>query len=142
MSMSQDEEYLRSLAYPQDAWVLGGQQWYTALEAAEHLGVSDACKGVGQGHGIAAYCLGGFHQTAIGILPPTFRSLIWSTGEYRNHVPRLILSGFRAAEGIHGLIAEFLVWTARLRRFYGAERNMHWKYGNLSTLLLVWEGHQ
>ncbi len=41
MSMSQDEEYLRSLAYPQDAWVLGGQQWYTALEAAEHLGVSD-----------------------------------------------------------------------------------------------------
>src|SRR5260221_10348908 len=78
----------------------------------------------------------------LGMTQPTFRSLIWSTGEYRNHVPRLILSGFRAAEGIHGLIAEFLVWTARLRRFYGAERNMHWKYGNLSTLLLVWEGHQ
>src|SRR6266851_3118780 len=41
MNMSPDEEYLRSLAYPQDAWVLSGQQWYTALEVAEHLGVSD-----------------------------------------------------------------------------------------------------
>jgi hypothetical protein len=69
---------------------------------------------------------------------PTFRSLIWPTGEYRNHGPRLILSGFLAAEGVHGLIAEFLVWTTRLRRFYGTERNMHWKCSNLSRY--SWRG--
>jgi len=68
---------------------------------------------------------------------PTFRSLIWPTGEYRNHVPRLILSGFLAAEGVHGLIAEFLVWTVRLRRVYGTERNVHRHYSDLSPLLLA-----
>jgi hypothetical protein len=39
--MSEDEKYLRSLDYPQDLWVLGGQQWYTALEVARQLGISD-----------------------------------------------------------------------------------------------------
>ena len=39
--MSEDEKYLRELGYPQNDWVLGGQQWYTVSEAARHLGISD-----------------------------------------------------------------------------------------------------
>lgn len=39
--MSEDERYLRELGYPQDAWVLSGQQWYTALEVARELAISD-----------------------------------------------------------------------------------------------------
>lgn len=39
--MSDDERYLRELAIPEDAWVLGGQQWYTTGEAADYLGMSD-----------------------------------------------------------------------------------------------------
>lgn len=40
-SASADEQYLRELGYVADAWVLGGQQWYRAVEAAQHLGLSD-----------------------------------------------------------------------------------------------------
>jgi hypothetical protein len=40
-NISEDEQYLRELAYPEDQWVLGGQQWYTTGEAAEALGMSD-----------------------------------------------------------------------------------------------------
>jgi hypothetical protein len=36
-----DEQYLRDLNYPEDQWVLGGQQWYTASEVADKLGLSD-----------------------------------------------------------------------------------------------------
>ncbi len=39
--MGGDETFLRDLGIPEDAWVLGGQQWYTATEAAEHMAVSD-----------------------------------------------------------------------------------------------------
>jgi hypothetical protein len=39
--MSEDERYLRDLSYPQDAWVLSGQQWYTAVEVGKYLGISD-----------------------------------------------------------------------------------------------------
>lgn len=39
--MSEDEKYLRDLGYPQDAWVLSGQQWYTAVEVGKYLGISD-----------------------------------------------------------------------------------------------------
>lgn len=39
--MSEDEQYLRDLGYPQNDWVLGGQQWYTISEVAEHLAISD-----------------------------------------------------------------------------------------------------
>jgi hypothetical protein len=36
-----DEKYLHKLGYAQDEWALSGQQWYTALEVAKHLGISD-----------------------------------------------------------------------------------------------------
>lgn len=39
--MTEDEKYLRKLGYPQDEWALSGQQWYTALEVAKNLGISD-----------------------------------------------------------------------------------------------------
>jgi Helix-turn-helix domain len=39
--MTDDEKYLRDLDYPEDRWVLSGQQWYATGEAAEKLGVSD-----------------------------------------------------------------------------------------------------
>jgi Helix-turn-helix domain len=39
--LSEDEKYLRGLDFPQDAWVLSGQQWYTAVEVGKHLGISD-----------------------------------------------------------------------------------------------------
>jgi excisionase family DNA binding protein len=39
--ISADEQYLRNLDFPQDRWVLSGQQWYTATEAAKYLAVSD-----------------------------------------------------------------------------------------------------
>jgi hypothetical protein len=39
--MSDDEKYLRDLAYPEDTWVLSGQQWYAASEIADRLGLSD-----------------------------------------------------------------------------------------------------
>lgn len=39
--MTDDEKYLRDSGFPEDAWVLSGQQWYTAIEVAEHLGFSD-----------------------------------------------------------------------------------------------------
>ena len=38
--MNDDEEYLRGLGIPEDAWVLSGQQWYATSEAAKYLGVS------------------------------------------------------------------------------------------------------
>lgn len=41
MPETDDEQFLRDLNYAEDAWVLSGQQWYTAVEVAEHLGISD-----------------------------------------------------------------------------------------------------
>src|SRR5262245_41069916 len=40
-TVSNDEDYLRALARPEDGWVLSGRQWYTALAVSEHLAVSD-----------------------------------------------------------------------------------------------------
>jgi hypothetical protein len=39
-TQTDDERYLRTLGYAEDAWVLSGQQWYTAAEAAAKLGIS------------------------------------------------------------------------------------------------------
>jgi Helix-turn-helix domain len=35
-----DEQYLRELAFPEDAWVLDGPPFYTATEVADHFGVT------------------------------------------------------------------------------------------------------
>ena len=38
--MNEDEQYLRGRNFPEDAWVLSGQQWYTTSEAAKYMGVT------------------------------------------------------------------------------------------------------
>ena len=38
--MITDEQYLRALNYPEDAWALSDQQWYTVAEIAAKLAMS------------------------------------------------------------------------------------------------------
>lgn len=36
-----DEAYLRSLGYPEDAWLFSGQKWYRTAEVAEEMAISE-----------------------------------------------------------------------------------------------------